>query len=172
MGTEWMGKYRQVVAALVRHGNVMSQLQWKNISHDADILPMTVNEWQVLEYLLEHPESDSNMAKIADALGDAPSTFSKIVSSLVKQGFVQKYMRVGNRKDIILRISNKGREYYDTASQRNVIPVFTNLFVALEPLNEDQLAIVAKGISTLDRAMISFHSEPKSNDSDKLTLIS
>ena len=81
MGTEWMGRYRPLVAALVKHTNVVQRAAGRTVRL-SDELSLTTQEWQVFEYILEHQDDDSCMYYISELLGIAQSTFSKITKYL------------------------------------------------------------------------------------------
>jgi DNA-binding MarR family transcriptional regulator len=113
MELTWIGRYRAVVAAMIRHANVAQRMlsvrqYYKN--YDFSLSPQ---EWQVLEFLLEHPNNTECMAAIADKLGIVPSTFSKCTASLVRCGLADKFMTKGNRKNVVLRCTEKGRQFYE-----------------------------------------------------------
>lgn len=149
MYTEWMGRYRGVIAALVRHGNVVARTLSDKVYHEKYDFYLGQQEWQTLEYLLEHSEDLNHMAQISNQLGMSTSSFSKNVSVLVKYGLVEKYKMEDNRKNIILRISDKGRAFYDEYAQQAVIPMFGKLLGALSTLSDEQLDALAEGIWSL-----------------------
>ena len=82
METGWMGRYRPLVAELVRHSNITQRLSATRFSV-ADDICLNSQEWQVFEYILEHSDDDAymNMNMISERLGIAQSTFSKIVKA-------------------------------------------------------------------------------------------
>lgn len=150
MGTEWMGRYRGFVSALVWHGNKYARyVNIKTITNDGETL-ISSAEWQVLEYLTEFPNSNSNMAQIAKKLGISTSSFSKLVSSLVKNELVEKYMRVGNKKDVIIRISPKGRKFYEDIAISVFLPLFKASFDKLSSFTNEQLKLVEESIMSLE----------------------
>lgn len=150
MGTEWMGRYRGIVSALVWHGNKYAKIvNVKALSNDGETI-ISSAEWQVLEYLSEFPNSNSNMAQIAKKLGISTSSFSKLVSSLVKSGLVEKYMRVGNKKDVIIRISSKGQKFYDNMSISVLLPLFKTFFEKLSSFSDEQLKMIEDSILSLE----------------------
>ena len=89
MGTEWMGRYRPLVAALVKHTNVVQRASVRTVRL-SDELRLTVQEWQVFEYVLEHQDDDACMNHISERLGIPQSTFSKIIKCLCERGLVDK----------------------------------------------------------------------------------
>ncbi len=155
METAWMGRYRPFVAALVRHTNLSSRVASRRTVGTAKSTHITTSEWQALEYLLEHPNEVENMAYISNQLGIATSTFSRLVRSLVGMGFVEKYQKAGNRKDIVLRITSTGREYYLKTVNEQVGPLFSMCFKELSVLNDEQLSHVTCALERISDRMVS-----------------
>ena len=148
MGTEWMGRYRGFVAALVWHGNEYARtFSEKNIR--CGNIFITPIEWQVMEYLIEYPSNNQNMAQIARQLGLSTSTFSKVVSSLTEHGFVEKYMRPDNKKSIILRISESGRKAYEENALIVMKKLFEKSFDILSVFSDEELKRIEDSIMAL-----------------------
>ena len=148
MGTEWMGRYRAFVSALVWHGNeYLRMANEKNI--DCNGHKISSIEWQIVEYLIDHPNSDNNMAQIAYDLGLSTSTFSKLVSGLVRLGLVEKYQKVGNRKDVIIRASTEGKTFYEENAVKIMYPLFEKSFEMLSSLSDEQLDSVVGSMKAL-----------------------
>ena len=60
MNTEWMGRYRPLLAALVRHSNI-TQRSSGTRTMLTDEISLNAQEWQVFEYIIEHMEDDAYM---------------------------------------------------------------------------------------------------------------
>ena len=103
---------------------------------------------QVLEYLLENEELNQNMSTIACRLGVSLSTFSKMVSKLTDKGLLEKFYLEGNRKNIVVRVSQRGRELYGEYSQRVLEEHFSHMFDALNTIPEEY---IASFVQALDR---------------------
>lgn len=152
MGTEWMGRYRPLVAELVRHSNITQRASVIR-SPVADGINLNAQEWQVFEYILEHTDDDAYMNMISERLGIAQSTFSKIVKALCGYGLVNKYQTTRNRKNILLRPSEKGLEVYRNYSTdlgRNTFEVF---FDALEPFSDEQIGAFVSAMQQLNNRL-------------------
>ena len=89
MELTWIGRYRKVVASIIRYSNVTQRVLSGRLYYKNYDLSLATQEWQVLEYLLEHPDNIDCMAVIADQLGIVPSTFSKCTNTLVKYGLAE-----------------------------------------------------------------------------------
>lgn len=120
MKLEWMGPYREIVRALVRHANLYAHLQMERFSviGAEDCTPLSSQEWQTLECVLEFEGENLNMAALAGKLGIPPSNFSKYVKTLVDHGLVERFKRADNRKEIILLPTEAGRAFYQARSER------------------------------------------------------
>jgi len=149
MELTWIGRYRSVVASIIRHSNVTQRIIPMRRYYKDYNLSLSIQEWQVLEFLLEHPDNTDCMAAIAYKLGIVPSTFSKCTASLVKCGLAEKYRAAGNRKNIVLRSSEKGKRFYEEHVKSVVSPLFADFFDGLSQLSDDQLNMVARSIDKL-----------------------
>ena len=154
MDTRWMGRYRPFVAALVRHSNLSSRVSSRRMAHTSEEISLSPNEWQALEYLLEHQDEVENMAYISDQIGIATSTFSRLIRVLERLGFVEKFQKADNRKDIVLRITSAGRDYYYAEVKKRVGPLFEGCFVHLDTLSDAQLDQVVQSIDYISDLML------------------
>ncbi len=149
MKQNWKGRYGDIVAAIVRFNNIAARNSTLQLDYPDYGFSLSAQEWQVLEYLLEHPDSFSPMAHISQDLGIATSTLTKYSTKLVKLGLVEKYKAADNRKNIILRASQTGEQFYTQMVDRFMKANFEGLFHALSSLDEEQLAKVTEGIESL-----------------------
>lgn len=153
MDTEWMGRYRGLVASLVRHGNVAirTQTNKKNIGGN---IWLNDQQWQILEYLIENRDKIFNMNDVSYRLDIPQSTFSKTIKLLCEKGLVEKYQAVNNRKNIILRPTDYGLKLYDDFSIKDVEKDFKEFFSALESVSDKDLQAVARAIELLDNNIL------------------
>ena len=90
MKLEWMGKHRAAVEAMIRCGNSYSQgVNLRGLMTDK--VDISAAELQVMEYILENEERRENMSQVAARLDISQSSFSKLVSELVRLGLLEKY---------------------------------------------------------------------------------
>ena len=148
MAIKWMGRYRDFVSAVVKHSNQYNRVANVDSVSFEDKTFSSI-EWQILEYVYEHPDGTGNMSVISEALGLAASSFSKSTAKLVRLGLVEKYMVDGNRKNIILRVSEEGRRCYDYIVETQMKALFLDAFAQLDCLDDKQLAAVVSAISML-----------------------
>lgn len=73
MRDEWMGRYRQLVSALVRHVNVISKLNEKFRIQVGDGVSRL--SWQITACFVEHSDDTCNMIDILAKLGIPQSSF-------------------------------------------------------------------------------------------------
>ena len=149
MNTEWMGRYRPLVAALVRHTNTIQRtMSMKTEVYDG--IRLTAQEWQVLEYIIEHLNDDAHMNLISERLGIPQSSFSKMVKVLCGYGLVDKYQMTVNRKNIILRPSDYGLRVYAENSPNVKKSTFVNFFSRLDSFSDEEIERFTKAIEALN----------------------
>lgn len=137
MDQSWMGRYRPLVAALVRHTNINAKRMNTKLPVGEGVF-LTMHEWQVLEGILENDENHP-MIQISSRLAIPQSSFSKIAASLQRQGLVEKYQLTGNKKNVILKVTEKGRHVYKARSAEMDRQMFGTLFHALEGMDDQSL---------------------------------
>ena len=142
MKLEWMGEYREVVEKLIRYCNVYVSVYNKEMDHGSDI-PFSYAQIQVLEYILENEERNENMSSIAMRLGISFSTFSKLIDKLVKKGLLEKYHAQGNRKDVIIRVSDYGKKVYADYARYIYETHFSKMFEPIKDLPKEYLPMIA-----------------------------
>jgi DNA-binding MarR family transcriptional regulator len=154
MEQQWMGRYREFVAQLVRHSNVCARILHKTQEVCPDI-QLSAQQWQTLEYIIEYEDDMLNMSKYAERLGMPQSSFSKCIKKLVDIGLIDKYKTNQNKKEIIVRASKKGREVYTLHSKNLNHNIFNKMFEILSPLNDQDMKLVADAIKALNDSLYS-----------------
>lgn len=149
MNTEWMGRYRPLVAALVRHSNINQRNAGLKTDLDEKI-SLNAQEWQVFEYIIEHLNDDAHMNLISDRLGIAQSSFSKIVKALCCFGLVEKYQMTNNKKNIILRPSDYGLSIYAKHSSSLMESTFADFFRQMDTFSDIEIVRITRAIETLN----------------------
>ena len=145
MKLEWMGAYRGLLEKLIRYCNVYASVYKEEVDYGL-AEPFSFAQIQVLEYLLENEELNQNMSTIACRLGISLSTFSKMVSKLVDKGLLEKFYLEGNRKNIVVRVSAKGRELYGEYAQRVLEQHFSHMFEMLNTIPDDYIGVFAQAL--------------------------
>ena len=148
MQTEWMGRYRPLVAALVQHSNITARAAARSNEIGEGIFLNTVS-WQVLEYLIEHGDDASCMTHVHEALGIPQSSFSKIARQLTDLGLVERFRRPTNRKNVILRATPLGRELYMHQIEAMKAAGFSAFFETLDGLDDETIACFTLALNRL-----------------------
>lgn len=142
MQLEWMGEYRDVVEKLIRYCNEYGSIYKRELFYGTKIR-ISYAQVQVIEYLLENEEKHQNMSTIANRLGVSLSAFSKLVNHLTEKGLLQKYHTDGNKKEIIIQVTDYGREIYDEYFKYILDTHFSKMFAVADKLPRETLPIVA-----------------------------
>jgi DNA-binding MarR family transcriptional regulator len=150
MKLEWMGPYREIVRRLICYGNLYARASSAKITDDTGIV-LTSLEWQAMECILEFEDENYNMAVLASKMCVPPSTFSKYVKALLEKNLVSRFQREDNNKDIILRLTDLGRELYRVRSG-HMADEWRQSFAMLESLDEEQLAAFSSFIEDFAEA--------------------
>ena len=153
MEFNWMGRYQEIIDALVLHGNVVLRTQATTSEIGEGIL-LKPQQWQILEYIVRNCDKTFSMIDISYRLNIPQSTFSKTVKLLYEYGLVEKYQTVNNRKNIILRPTEKGLQVYRQHAEYHVKPYFESFIDALRDVADEDLHAVAKAIEALDNEML------------------
>ena len=152
MDSQWMGRYRKLIAALVLHGNVVSRALNDTIEYGSGIF-LKQQQWQILEYIIENSSKHFSMIDISYRLSIPQSTFSKTVKLLCGLGLVEKYQAVNNHKNIILQPTERGLALYETYIESSLKNIFEPFFDTLKDVSTGDLDKVAKAIELLDSTM-------------------
>lgn len=158
MELEWKGRYREIISALVRHGNVISRTL-ADTMECIDGIVLRYQQFQVLEYIIENRQSIFNMNDASYWLSIPQSTFSKTVKHLVELGLVEKFQAVNNRKNIILRPTDKALELYADYVEHHAKQNWQQFFDALKDVGNDDLHTVVKAIEILDNHLLPEYNE-------------
>lgn len=133
MRLEWLGKYGDFVEKLVHFGNAYAQNYNTERSFGVGA-SFSASEIQTLEYILTNQDKNQNMAEMAYYLGIPASTFSKNVNKMMKKGLVEKYHISTNRKEIILRVSDFGKDVYEQYSRFAYERLYKDVFSVLDQI--------------------------------------
>ena len=120
----------------------------KKISSSSNI-SLNAQQWQTLECIIEFEDENRNMFFMANQIGVPKSTFSKNVKLLVDSGLVDRYRQSNNRKDIILKPSEKGRKYYKTHSEILLKKGWKIPFSVLDKLSDENMSTMEEFMSEM-----------------------
>ena len=83
MYLDWMGEYRELVESIIGVVNIYNQIQNERVfTGGIEGLRLSATEVQVIEYILENEEKNSNMSEIAKRLSISQSSFSKKIKTI------------------------------------------------------------------------------------------
>lgn len=168
MKLEWMGNYRNVVEAMIGMGNAYYQVY--NVKNLISEIQMSPAKLQVMEYILENEEQNENMSEIAKRLSISQSAFSKIANQLVKEGFLEKYHAANNRKNIIMKVSDYGKECYEAYSHGEKTDVWRRIFKKLDGLDEKSIQIFVDCLNEVTEALQKWDTS-EIEEEEEITLI-
>ncbi len=109
MNLEWMHEHRDLVAKLIRFANAYTVMYNRPVKYGTEI-ELTASQIQTLEYIMEN--ENVNMTTIAEMLGVTRSTFSKNAQKLFEKGYIEKFHRDDNKKDVFLFATDLGKDIY------------------------------------------------------------
>lgn len=138
MDLVWMGKYRTLVEKIIKFGNTYARTSRGEHSYNTPIA-FTASEMQVLEYILENEERCENMAGIAERLGISKSALSKHTKKMVEKGLLERYHTTDNQKNIIVKVSDYGKEIYQIYAEYTYETAFKKMFQALDGVPDEYL---------------------------------
>jgi DNA-binding MarR family transcriptional regulator len=163
---EWMGRYRELVRMIIKYNNLFSRIHIGNLMVSSGV-PLTAQQWQTLECVIEYEDGNFNMAHFAKQLGLPRSTFSKHVNFLMEHGFVEKYQQSDNSKNIILKPTQKGRSLYKKNSTLILEAAWKDTFEILDGLTDEQIDLFTEFMEKMAADL-----EPENNRVIKLMKLS
>lgn len=161
MDNEWMGRYRPLVAALVRHVNVISKLNEDFRIEIGDGVSIDRLSWQIIEYFVEHSDNTYNMIDISMKLGIPQSSFSKKVKQLKEYGFLDRFIAEGNKKEIFIRPTEKAIRFYKQNTLDHVSKHFLPFFEKLDRFSDEDIAAFTEALEVLTASCEAKEQQPQ-----------
>ena len=146
----WMGRYRELVRALVYYSNNSNRGVLRKLPAAKDP-HLTQHEYQILEYICEFEDCNRIMTDISKDLGILQSNITKATKHLIEMGLVERYRFPDNKKNIVLKPTKKGTETYRKYYSEDIAPVFSAFFDTLSGFSDEQLAQFEKAILSLSQ---------------------
>lgn len=137
--TEWMGKYRKLMEMIIRFGNTYARTSRGEQNYNTSIT-FSASQIQILEYLLENENDLNNMVTVAEHLGISKSALSKQTKKMVEKGLLERYHTSDNQKNIIVKVSDFGKEIYQLYSEYTYETAFKKMFAVLDDIPDEYLA--------------------------------
>ncbi len=155
MELSWMAGYRNVVEALIGLFNSYNQIcNSKVFSNHSGTIKLSATEVQIIEYILENEDQNENMSVVAQRLSISQSTFSKRVKQLVQLGLLERYCTANNKKNIVIKVSDAGKEFYSEYVESHQIDVWQEMFKELDKLDEASVQSMVRILSLLRKSML------------------
>lgn len=149
MELTWLGRYRNIVLALVHHSNCVSRRLGVPIDRGMGI-SLTSQEFQLLEAVIENEDKILNLSDYFSITGITRSSLTLASKKLLAYELIEKFKLAGNNKNVILRPTEKGKELYINSCNRTGRKAFKVFFEKLDFLTDEQLEKVADAIMSLD----------------------
>lgn len=150
MELSWMGRYRELVRALVFYSNNSNRGVMKKLSSQ-ETPRLTQHEYQILEYVCEFEDENRIMSNISSDLGILQSNITKATKHLLELGLVERYRLPGNKKSIVLKPTEAGTSTYTLYYSREVSPVFSQFFDMLSGFSDEQISQFENALWSLSR---------------------
>lgn len=164
MQLEWMGRYREIIRRIMRHGNLYANAYTVQLTDESGVVLSSL-EWQAFECILEFEDENFNMSVLANKVGVPQSNFSKYVKTMVEKGLVERFHKDGNSKDVILKVTGKGREFYRIRSGI-IAAEWKDVFAILDGFSEAEVAQFSLFVEKLTDSF-----DPKKEKQTKLVKI-
>lgn len=138
MELSWMGRYRELVRALIYYSNTSNRGTAVSMARVGEI-SLSKMEYQILEYICEFENENRIMTDISRDLGILQSNVTKATKHLLTYGLAERYHMKGNKKSIVLKPTEAGKEIYAQYYARDVQPIFQPFFDFLDQCSDEQL---------------------------------
>ena len=165
MELTWLGRYRELVRALVFYSNSSNRGINSN-TRGKDEYGLNQNEYQVLEYICEFEDENRIMAAISRDTGILQSNVTKATKRLVSLGLVERFHPAGNRKSIVLKPTPLGKTVYRKYAA-DVEAVFRPFFELLSQATNRELVLFEQAVRLLGGSWSSM-SENSSTELEKI----
>ena len=164
MSAEINNRYTPLIKSIMRHTNIVNSVMNNSITLRNDVV-LPVQEWMVVELIVEQQEEYNSMVELSRMIGLPPSTFFRKVSHLQKIHLVDKYRVQGNKKNIILRPTELARSIYEEQTPILRNGVWDAFYKELEPLSDSDINIITNAFDKLNGTL------PASQFTQELELI-
>ena len=155
MKLPWMGEYRDMIEAVIGLANSYNQIcNYKVFSDRSGNIKLTATEVQIIEYVLENEERNENMSAIAQRLSISQSTFSKKVKQLVQMGLLERYCTATNRKNIVIKVSEAGKNFYNYYAQSKQVDAWHEMFKELDKIDKESIQSFTNALNILRKSML------------------
>lgn len=159
---KWMSKHRSLVEQLIKYGNTYANTY--RLQRDYGIgVNLSASQIQTLEYILENEERGEKMTQMAKRLGVTTSTFSKNTKKLMEKELLEKYQYTDNKKDIYIKVTDKGRKIYLEYSKYINENCFSEIFKIADTLSNEEIKKFEKILGIFSETLILYQKPKNSN---------
>lgn len=134
-----MKNYGKLIEIIIRTYNEYSTLQTKQNYYGTDE-PISLAQIQVIETILKN--KDNYMTYISKELGITKGTLTKSINKLESKGIVERYKLPTNKKEIYIKVTEKGEKIYNQYLEFTYEALFRYLIEAFDRLDPNSLEIV------------------------------
>lgn len=134
----WYEDYGDIISRIVKYGNLYVRY-CKRLSDFGTDYQVSLFDLQIIEKVYLKEDKYMKMAELAEELGMTQSAFSKNINRLVGMGLIKKYRSENNKKDIFLRVTEKGKETYEQHSKYVYDKIFSQIIPIFQQMSEDQI---------------------------------
>ncbi len=139
MTDEKNSRYVPLIQAIIKHSLIVSS-GLNDIVQLREGIEITMQEWLVVEAVVEQRNEFNSMVEISRRTGIPASSFFRFVSRLQKLGLVEKYHIQGNKKSIVLRPSELALELYNERTNATRNEIWGEFEAALDQFSDSEIA--------------------------------
>ncbi len=145
-------RYLPLFHAIKKHTNIVSSgINDKIPVNDHDSI--TIQDWWVAELIVEQREEYYSMVELSRMIGIPPSSFFRAVSHLQKAGLVEKYRIQGNKKNIVLRPTEKVLTMYAKRSTEVRDEIWGDFFKELDGFSDEEINTLTLAFNKLNNRL-------------------
>ena len=146
MQLEWLGSQRDFVEKAIKFANAYAFTYQKEQSFGTEYR-FSSAQIQVIEYILENEDKNQSMVEIAERLGVSQSAFSKNVKKMLEKGWLEKYHTEDNKKNVIVHVSQLGKEIYSQYCEYVKNGVMNNLLAVLSKADKKSIDLATEALN-------------------------
>lgn len=156
MELTWMGRYRELVRALIFYSNCSTRSQKIGMGKVCSGITLTKHEYQVLEYIVEFENENRIQSDISRDVGIQPCTVTKVTKNLLAQDLIERYRNKGNKKSIILKPTELGKQVYTAYYARDIQNLFLPFFDVLSDFSDEEIEKIRAALTVLSGKWVSY----------------
>ena len=164
MSSKNENRYTPLVKAIIKHSLIVST-GMNEIIPVGENQHITLQEWLVVETVVEQREEYYSMVELSRMAGLPPSTFFRVVTHLQKAGLVDKYRIQNNKKNIVLRPTELALKMYEERKNTAMREIWGDFFQTLDRFSDEDIETLTTAFTQLTKKL------PAAQYSQNITLI-